>query len=1028
MPPYLRDSMPVPTVPLRNMSLGEASYNTPPESPIVPFAAHASTIPKVTMTQRQIPSTLPVAEPPVYAEPVSDRLLNPKLSSSSIAQPSAELERTPPALALHNLPTSPSPVQRRTSSYLGAMSNWETLAPGHASPSAAYMGGQAPSPSAPSSAGLSEPWQVDTRSLPSTSATRENDEFGWESFDSVPSTPAPIQRRPCLPAPQAVALVQSGAGQLSVVSSPEDVASNVHTSTTHLSIKSCSLPHYTVLQLPHRLVVLDISFSNLTTLPSLLAQCTTLEELNISGNPFGTSGMVAPLSSLHTLQQLRVLLADDCALPALPQELLALSYLQVLGVRRNAITHLPSWLYMLTYLDVLLLEGNEQLSPSWRALVAPLLPSTAAAKQGENAGPSAPAYGAVSMGYPSDPPRPRGFLQKLRSSSARVSPTPERSTRWFSRGKESQHHDTASRTPTGRTSSSSTSQRSVSLPSHTPSQTSQLALPPLDGSSDDPVLGLECFLPLSRVGEESPLAWFAAHGTAYVHQLLQYLRDLDDLLPERHHLAAPPARSLTGSSYVSSPGISVSAAGTSDSTPLGTPGDISVRGGILEEAGALLAQNGYPSPAASSYEAKEDPVKRYRLLHEVVDTEQTYVTGLNELMDIYVNRARGSELPGEERGLPLHMERRIFGHIEGIVQFHRDAFLPSLEQATRALNHFDEDSAANHASMTAQVATRVANVFSEHAAYFKMYMNYVNQYEAAVRAIAKWAEAPRTRPGLKATTQSINALGHMLLLHDATSSEERPNDVAPLSSSEQRRFQQYLRRCREDPRHSQLNLEGYLLLPIQRIPRYRLLLEQLVRCTAHDLLPESDREALARALAHISLVASWVNEGKRQSEQGRRLLMWQNRLRGTFSTPLVQPHRRLVTDGMLRLCRVVKRLGSAADRVSDDDVLEQTCLDLPVHLLLCNDMVVLVTAYQEDAARRSGTHAAEQEGVDLVAVLKPQVHMLPAGSLKDVAQPPATLVSHLHIRIVDARYIMYLAAASYHEAARWCTAINAQAF
>jgi hypothetical protein len=26
-----------------------------------------------------------------------------------------------------------------------------------------------------------------------------------------------------------------------------------------------------------------------------------------------------------------------------------------------------------------------------------------------------------------------------------------------------------------------------------------------------------------------------------------------------------------------------------------------------------------------------------------------------------------------------------------------------------------------------------------------------------------------------------------------------------------------------NPRHSQLNMEGYLLLPVQRIPRYRLL-------------------------------------------------------------------------------------------------------------------------------------------------------------------------------------------------------------
>lgn len=47
--------------------------------------------------------------------------------------------------------------------------------------------------------------------------------------------------------------------------------------------------------------------------------------------------------------------------------------------------------------------------------------------------------------------------------------------------------------------------------------------------------------------------------------------------------------------------------------------------------------------------------------------------------------------------------------------------------------------------------------------------------------------------------------------------------VAPLTSGQRKRLKAYLKRCRLNPRHSQLNLEGYLLLPVQRIPRYRLL-------------------------------------------------------------------------------------------------------------------------------------------------------------------------------------------------------------
>lgn len=53
--------------------------------------------------------------------------------------------------------------------------------------------------------------------------------------------------------------------------------------------------------------------------------------------------------------------------------------------------------------------------------------------------------------------------------------------------------------------------------------------------------------------------------------------------------------------------------------------------------------------------------------------------------------------------------------------------------------------------------------------------------------------------------------------------EPMPANAAPLTSSQRKRIKAYLKRCRMNPRHSQLNLEGYLLLPVQRIPRYRLL-------------------------------------------------------------------------------------------------------------------------------------------------------------------------------------------------------------
>jgi hypothetical protein len=131
------------------------------------------------------------------------------------------------------------------------------------------------------------------------------------------------------------------------------------------------------------------------------------------------------------------------------------------------------------------------------------------------------------------------------------------------------------------------------------------------------------------------------------------------------------------------------------------------------------------------------------------------------------------------------------------------------------------------------------------------------------------------------------------------------NGAGALTTSQRKRIRAYLKRCRMSPRHSQLNLEGYLLLPVQRIPRYRLLvsnvlhsriftdrllqLEELLSSTPPTY--EYMNDPLDQALTEISSLANNMNEGKRESESRRKLVQWQSRIRGKFPSPLVQPHR-----------------------------------------------------------------------------------------------------------------------------------------
>ncbi|KAG9126008.1 hypothetical protein FRC07_005252 [Ceratobasidium sp. 392] len=212
------------------------------------------------------------------------------------------------------------------------------------------------------------------------------------------------------------------------------------------------------------------------------------------------------------------------------------------------------------------------------------------------------------------------------------------------------------------------------------------------------------------------------------------------------------------------------------------------------------------------------------------------------------------------------------------------------------------------------------------------------------------------------------------------------------------------------PRHSQLNLEGYLLLPIQRIPRYKMLLDNLVTCTPPR--PEATDDPLERALEEIAVLASSMNEGKRESESRSKLVQWQSRIRGKFISPLVQPHRRLIMDGRLHLVRLVKKVNNKADVSNPDGTvgqIEVPCLTSdasPKQLvaILCNDLLVLC---------KEPPNADQNGQVELWAVLRMQT----------MAQP-ASIVSGNGLRIVDNKAILYFNTQSTSEALTWQRAIN----
>lgn len=97
-----------------------------------------------------------------------------------------------------------------------------------------------------------------------------------------------------------------------------------------------------------------------------------------------------------------------------------------------------------------------------------------------------------------------------------------------------------------------------------------------------------------------------------------------------------------------------------------------------------------------------------------------------------------------------------------------------------------------------------------------------------------------------------------------------------------------------------LNLGALLITPVQRVPRYKLLLESLLNKTPKD---HPDFEKLQEATVEINKVAHHINENIRQRENFQKMLSIQNSLTGEGAPKILAPGRLFIKEGpLLKVC------------------------------------------------------------------------------------------------------------------------------
>lgn len=158
---------------------------------------------------------------------------------------------------------------------------------------------------------------------------------------------------------------------------------------------------------------------------------------------------------------------------------------------------------------------------------------------------------------------------------------------------------------------------------------------------------------------------------------------------------------------------------------------------LVSEESAALSRETEVSAMSPIAKLRDDAAKRESVVNEIVETERSYLSGLDELCRVYIKagdqpvvsnsgRVKGTVLPSVERKavfgnvvsariccvIVLSLDKICSSSQEAIRDLSRDVILPELLEATQGTHlRTSADSVA--------IACRVAHVFQRHARTLK---------------------------------------------------------------------------------------------------------------------------------------------------------------------------------------------------------------------------------------------------------------------------------------------------------------------
>ncbi|KAL6056682.1 Pleckstrin-like proteiny domain-containing family G member 6 [Balamuthia mandrillaris] len=247
--------------------------------------------------------------------------------------------------------------------------------------------------------------------------------------------------------------------------------------------------------------------------------------------------------------------------------------------------------------------------------------------------------------------------------------------------------------------------------------------------------------------------------------------------------------------------------------------------------------------------SKED--KRALILKELIQTERSYVSDLRLIMEVWMQGFKAlsteAKLEQEDASVPIVQEdiAIVFSNVAQIRSLNEE-LLTSLEGL--------EGMPVEQQNLGERLSSFVD--------FLKMYIQYCGNQALAINRLM---ELKRANSELKSKLEEMKQI----------------------------------------PECNLLDLESFLIKPLQRITKYPLLLKEIIKTTESS---HPDYENLHNCQQRLESVVKEINDKKRQSENLVKLIQIQNEFVSSTGEPmkLVSPHRKFIQEGVFKKIKVNK--------------------------------------------------------------------------------------------------------------------------